>query len=412
MADSLWVDRKKEVNGAGLHALIIGVSDYEFLPGTDEFPKPGVVTLGLTKVNIPATGAFRVAQWLKSSYWHPTTQIKSIRLLLSPSKKEITPGEDPPKSEDDLRRAALAQATNSVPRANTANVEQAMLDWKADCQGDKDGIALLYVSGHGIQWGSKDDSIVLLDDFSKNEQFLNQAIDINKTRKGMMGSVMPQVQLYFVDACQIQPDEYKKFEEAGSPLGLTSTFGESETSSTPIYFGACGQTAAKGRSGPGTYFAEALVACLEGSALQGPNSQSSLPVAKAYWHAPVLGLLEPLQNAVSEIAAREKEKQDIVLGGRTRPAVFCASATTPVVTLLFDVDPDDAAKAAFAELWDWTGNTQVRKRMPCWERPLKVSSLPAGIYQLKVFASEPYKPESPIRVEARPPVWKQGITVP
>jgi hypothetical protein len=251
-----------------------------------------------------------------------------------------------------------------------------------------------------------------LEDFSKDELFLNQAIDVGATRKGMSGEDMPQLQLYFVDACQIHPDEHAKFEEAGAPLRFQSTFGGEDTRSSPIYFAACPQTAAKGRNGPGTYFAQALVSCLQGSALQGPDSQSTLPFAQQYWHASVLYLLEALQEAVTVIAAGDKEVQDPVLGGKTRRAIFCASPTTPIVTLVLDVNPDEAAKAAFAELLDWTGKTQVRPRVPCWTRPLTIASLPAGIYQLALSASEPYKPESPIRVEARPPVWKQSITVP
>lgn len=255
---------------------------------------------------------------------------------------------------------------------------------------------------------------MLLEDFAKDgsQQFLNQSIDVGRTMKGMSGTDMPQVQLYFVDACQIQPDEHAKFEDAGSPLRLNSQFGGPDMRSSPIYFGACPQTAAKGRNGPGTYFAQALVACLSGSALQGPDSQSTLRFAKQHWHATVSRLLEALQDAVTALAAIDKESQDIVLGGRTRPAVFCASATAPIVAVVLDVSPDDAAKASVAEIWDWSGSALITPPTPCWERPKTVASLPAGIYQLKVSASAPYKPESPIRVEARPPMWKQQITVP
>lgn len=412
MANSLWVDRKSTVHGAGLHALIIGVSDYQFLPAPGQFPDPKHVTLGLTKVRIPSTGAFRVARWIRDAYWHPTTEIKTIRMLLSPSASEITPTVTPSESEDDLMRAALAETIPTVPRADTANVEQALLDWQADCKGHPDDIAVLYVSGHGIQWGSKDDAIVLLEDFAKTQLFLNQAIDVGRTMKGMSGDDMPQVQLYFVDACQIQPDEHAKFEDAGSPLRLRSEFGGADLRSAPIYFGACPQTAAKGRSGQGTYFAQGLVTCLGANALQGPDSHSTLPVATTHWHATVSRLLEALQDSVTAIAAIDKEKQEVVLGGRTRPAVFCASQTPPQVTVVLDVAPDEAAKASFAEVWDWSGATQLTPRTPCWKRPTTVAKLAAGIYQLKVSASAPYKPESPIRVEARPPTWTQKITVP
>jgi len=309
---SLWVDRRGEVKGSGLHALIIGVSDYEFLPAPDQFPQPGRITLGLTKVNIPATGAFRVAQWFKEKYSHPTTQIKTIRVLLSASPDEL--------KQPDLPELATASAKQ--PRANSDEVWQALQDWQKDCEGSPDDIAVLYVSGHGIQWGSKDDAIVLLEDFSKDQLFLNQTLDVGRTLKGMSGDNMPQTQFYFVDACRIQPDEYKKYEDAGSPLRLRSQFTGEDLRAAPIYYAACPQTAAKGHRGKGTYFAEALIDCLDIYARQGPIKNSTLPIVRDYWHVNVSSLLMTLQDRITEVARPDKKKQDVMLGGMVRNAVF------------------------------------------------------------------------------------------
>jgi hypothetical protein len=397
---SLWVDKRSQDSSPGLHALVIGVSDYQFLPNANQFPELNRVTFGLTKVNIPATGALRVAQWLKTSYWHPTVQVKTIRLLLSPSQEELAQPGFP-----DLVAAALTQ-----PRALTQDVWKAMQEWKVDCRGHVDDIALLYVAGHGVQWGSKDDAIVLLEDFSKDELFMNYTIDVGKTLKGMSGDDMPQAQFYFVDACRIQPDEYAKYEYAGSPLALGSKFTGEDLRAAPIYYAACPQTTAKGHRGKGTYFAEALVDCLETYALQGPIKNSAMAVARDHWHVSVAGLLANLQDRLTEVARSDKEKQNVVIGGNVRTAVFCASATPPNVTVVVDVDPDGAAQVAFAELWNFNRSMPIKPRAPCLPRPLMLRDVPPGLYLLEVSAKAPFSPQL-IAVNAQPPEWKEPISL-
>lgn len=396
---SLWVDKRTEITGPGVHALIIGVSDYEFLPAPNQFPQAGRVTFGLTKVNIPATGAFRVARWLRDKYWHPNAKVKTIRLLLSPSEEELAQKDLP-----ELKAEARQQ-----PRAKRAEVWQAVQDWKQDCAGHPEDIAVLYVAGHGIQWGSKDDAIVLLEDFPKDERFLDWAIDIGKTLKGMSGDTMPQIQFYFVDACRIQPDEYSKFESAGDPVYPISKRGGDDLRAAPIYFAACPQTAAKGHRGRGTYFSEALVDCLDLYARQGPIKNSSLLAAQTHWHVSVSSLSDTLQDRIKEVARPDREKQDVVMGGLVRPAVFCASPAPPNVTVVVSVDPEDAAKLAFAELRDWSQSTVIKQSAPCVPRPLVLAEVPVGIYVLKVSVSGPNKNQYLFSVHAQPPEWNEPV---
>jgi len=337
---------------------------------------------------------------LKNKYWHPTTKLKTIRLLLSASPEELTQPNFP----------ELATASANQPRARRAEVRQALEDWQKDCKGNPGDIAVLYVAGHGIQW-NKDDAIVLLEDFSKDQWFLDYSIDIGRTLKGMSGDELPQTQIYFVDACRIQPEEHSKFENAGHPLDLSSGFTGADLRSAPIYYAACPQTAAKGKRGKGTYFAEALVDCLELFGRQGPDRNSSLTMAQQYWHVSVPDLLAPLKDRVTEIARADSEEQDVVLGGIVRPAVFCAAESPPNVTVVVDVDPDAAAKVAFAELWSSDQSTQIKDRAPCWERPLKLEKVPSGLYLLVVSAAAPYEPPKKIiAVNAQPPQWK-GDTI-
>src|SRR5262249_41216088 len=162
--------------------------------------------------------------------------------------------------------------------------------------------------------------------------FLDQSVGIRATVKGMRGGNMPQIQLYFVDSCRIHPDEYAKFQNAGNPVGLPSNFNGEDTRSSVIYYAACPQTRAKGRIGRGTYFAEALIDCLDGLALQSPILNSALPIAKTHWHINVVSLITPLQDQITAIAARDGETQKIVPGGMVIPQIFCATPTPPPVT--------------------------------------------------------------------------------
>lgn len=402
-----WVDRRAEVSGPGLHALVIGVSDYQYLPAAGQFPDLKKVTLGLTKVNIPATGAYRVANWFKTNYWHPTVRLKTIRLLLSPSQDEIKQPEFPELAE--FAKPDAASAAPSQTRAITSEVWQAMLDWQEDCRSHPDDIAVMYVAGHGVQWGSKDDAIVLLEDFSRDPSFMDYAVDVGGTMKGMSGADMPQSQFYFVDACRITPEEFGKQTYSGSPRRLPNNPTGDDLRAAPIYYGACPQTLAKGHRGRGTYFAEALVDCLD-SGQQGPIANSALPVAQSYWHISVASLLNALQDRVTLFAKADGEKQDVVMGGNARAAVLSARETPPPVRVVVDIVPEEAAQVVFAELWNELHVDKIRERQACIPKPLEMLDVAPGVYTLDIVATAPYQGKS-ISVVAQPPQWKKPIPI-
>lgn len=397
----LWADRTDAVEGPGLHALIIGVSDYTYLPAEGQFPVKGRFTLGLNKVNIPCTSVFRVAKWLRDDYWHPSVKLKSIDLMMSPSAIEITPEKNPPDNDDDRMRSevAAAAADPRVRRANTANVDAALKAWRARCVDRPQDIALLYVCGHGIQQGHQD-GIVLLEDFGEDDdRFLKETIDIGKTFRGMRADNLPQTQLYFVDACRMNASQLNDYLDQGEGVHVSGKIGP-EHRSAPIYFSAVSQTKANGEVGPGTYFSQALVRCFKRDALKAPDTQSDEEIER-YWHITVLGLQDKLQKAVDAVAG--KGVQTVVLGGATRAAFFSASKSVPTVTVELDVEPDKAARASEAELRTVGSNLNVRGGPhPCWERPLVIEDVPAGIYLLHVSAPDGFKPTSevPIVVDA------------
>lgn len=134
--------------GPQTHALVIGVSDYEFLPKDPLDPaQKDSATFDLSPVDCGASAAFQFATWLRDSYNRPSAPLGTVRLLISPSTLERT-------------HLALDAASkqSDVPPARAADVQVAIDDW-ADACADPKNVAILYVAGHGIEV-CKDDGVV------------------------------------------------------------------------------------------------------------------------------------------------------------------------------------------------------------------------------------------------------------
>jgi len=400
---SLWIERQ-EVTGPALHALIIGVSDYARLPATsDEFPPIDTVTLGLTKLKTPAAGAFRVAKWLASERcWHPTVKVKTIRLLLSPSTEE--------------QEKELGGLAEMPPRATAENVQRAVDDWKKSCKNNRDGVALLYVAGHGILWDTTYESVILLEDFGSPNRFLNQTIDVERTRRGMMGPGLPATQYYFADACKVNPDEVGRWPAdltPGTPIYLAEPK-NSAVICAPLYSAAYPGQTAKGYRGEGTYFAQALVECLEGYAWTPPNSAPKQEIEK-YFRITPGGLAESLQERITEIAGRHEEDQTILVGEYPpRLGVLSAIEGHPVAPFILRVDPDSAAQGTDAELYDEKGEPVFpgeSKKRSCYPPPLKEENVRVGAHSLTVSPVAPLKPDRRSVVVRPYEGWSGTITL-
>jgi hypothetical protein len=251
---------------------------------------------------------------------------------------------------------------------------------------------------------------VLLEDFSADQQFMKQTLNIGRTQEGMSGVDMPQIQLFFCDACSGTPNEYKEFENAGKGLSFRRESGVEDLRAAPIYHASCPGTVAMGHRGSGTYFAEALIDCLNGAAMDGIDLTAGPSIAGRYFHVKISRLLEALQSRTSQIAARDGQKQSVRLGGTLRSGIFSASPEPPQLETEVYVDPDVAARASEAQLWDWNESAAITKRTKCWERPAALGRVPCGIYQLKVYGSAPYRPEHTyIFIATTPPIARYEI---
>ena len=84
----LLFDRRTELgNSPGTHALVVGVSDYEFLPSHDKEADP---VFGLRGLASGALTAYRVAEWLLKSKDRLAAPLATLRLLVAPSARDWT----------------------------------------------------------------------------------------------------------------------------------------------------------------------------------------------------------------------------------------------------------------------------------------------------------------------------------
>lgn len=376
------------------HALVIGTSYYSYLPQNpgDPVPDDGRVTLGLEQATTPASSALALARWLETDYCNPDAPLGSIRLLVSPSREE--------KEQHD----ALATPEATVLCATTANVKAALRAWKHDCEKNRDHVAVFYAAGHGIQL-SKDDSIVLLEDFADpSENVLGCAMDIGAIWRGMSNESAAKTQFYFVDACRIKPGVFRRYEH--TPVGVTLDVEErGSAEAAPIFFSAAPRSFALGEPGRGTLFCQALLDCFALHGVNGPDEDDR-------WTVTTSSLLKSLPLRVAELAAEYREEQNAVLGGLAVEEVFHVLPQPPKVPLHISLKPQEASQFARAKLWD--GLTQEVIFENVGFTPSLDCKVPGGAYVLSVTIQADiaeYQSRGPVSVVAFPPECNKKVPV-
>ena len=377
-----------------MHALVIGTSYYSYLPQNPDDPAPDGVreTLGLSQATTPASSALAFARWLETEYHNPDAPLGSIRLLVSPSQEEKG------------RQDALANPEASVLSTTTANVKAALRAWKLDCEKNRDNVAVFYVAGHGIQL-SKDDSIVLLQDFGDPiENVLGCAMDIGAIWRGMSNQHAAKTQFYFVDACRIKPELFSRYES--TPVGVTlDVDGGGTVEVAPIFFSSAPRSYALGEPGRGTLFCQALLDCFALHGVEGPDRAER-------WTVTTTSLLKSLRTRVADLAAAYGEEQKTVPGGMPVDEVFHVLPGPPEVPLHISLKPKKACQFARAKLWDGLTDKVVFNDVeftPCLDR-----KVPSGTYVLAVQIQEDaakYKGKASVPVAAFPPECSMEIPV-
>ncbi|MFG1992242.1 caspase family protein [Actinoplanes sp. NPDC048988] len=339
-----WVDRTASLKPGQpvTHALVIGVSAYDHLPG-------GPLTFGLKSLSSTAAGAHRFAVWLRDHYHNPRAPLATIRLLLSPTAE----GEP----------------------ADREHVRNAVLGWQEDNYRNSSGTSFLYAAGHGVML-SHEDSLVLLQDFAKDRMVLDYSLDIGSVYHGMAGDQFPQSQVYFVDACRLRPEVFARFANLGTGVGLPSPFAAADRRSSSVYFSAAPGTLAYGRrDGEGTIFSAALLDCLGGLAVEAAGAGE--------FHVTGASLLRTLQEQVNSRARQYNAEQYVTGGGTGLSHVVHYFERPPAFPYAIWLDPDHARPFVRAEIWDGDRNGlladgRFEPNPASWD-------LPAGLHSLDVI---------------------------
>ena len=315
-AELLWSRPDIPADVATVHALVIGVSRYDYLPGGAGPTTTRSLLSGLSQLSAAATSAARVANWLRDHFDYPDVRLGSVRLLASPVDAErplpggVTP---PPATYDEVRRALFA--------------------WRADARETPGNLTLLYVAGHGIQTSNEGGILLLQDVGHPDYPVLDRALDVSSIRRGMVGdptdpeTSTPPVQYYFYDACRVQPSGVMSFEELQAGLRFDVPRGLAPDMSWVLWGSRSRDYALADPETRTTLFSKALLLTLESRA---PADQDGRTVR--------FGLFQmELETAVDELATEADEQQTVVPGGsgpvRTpiylRPLKAIGSAPAP-----------------------------------------------------------------------------------
>ena len=293
-AELLWSRPDLPADVATVHALVIGVSRYDYLPGGTGPTTTKSLLAGLSQLSAAATAAARVASWLRDNFDYPDVRLGSVRLLASPVESELPlPGgvTPPPATYDEVRRALFA--------------------WRADARETPGNITLLYVAGHGIQTSNEGGILLLQDAGHPDYPALDRALDVSSIRRGMVGdptdpeTSTPPVQYYFYDACRVQPPGVMSFDELQAGLTFDVPRGLAPDMSWVLWGSRSRDYALADPETRTTLFSKALLLTLESRA---PVDTDGRTVR--------FGLFQmELETAVDELAAEAEEQQTVVPGG-------------------------------------------------------------------------------------------------
>ena len=359
---ALIIDNRNAIAGPGVHALVVGVSDYKNLRDFNDAPvEPQWF---LTKLTSGASSAFAISQLLMRDKCR--LPLKTLRLLLSPHAEE-------------LARTPAIGASGASPATRQALEDEAKA-WRKDAMNEKDSITVFYFAGHGLQRGPED-GVGLLEDFKPDDgPPLAKSFEVGDIKDGMAPSdTHPNIamtQFYFMDACLTRPETQKKFVGVQVPEVFGAELNSIEYRSAPLMFSTVGGAIALGREGQPSYFAEALTLAFDRAA-EDPIDDGA---GNTVW--PVTSLT--VKNYLDYYYAKFSLGTQVTLNGIVGTPVLRNLPDPPNVDMSIEVQPD--AVGNDYNLWLLDGNdTPTPPCTPAGVKKIDVT-IPAGIYRVKVDA--------------------------
>lgn len=347
----------------GTHALIIGVSAYDYLLGGSKCgcSEQGSDS-GLGQLTAAARSADRFATWLMNDYRRKGFPLRSLRVLLSPT------------TEDEVSESLKGKlGEDSIPtRENVAN---AFRKFKNAAASHPDNIAIVYVAGHGVQF-TNTGAVLLLSDFAHpdhEEERYRGAVDMRAMHESMTYSSGARSQFWFVDICRQRAPEAREFEELAGVLKYDKGI-SGAVACSPLFLSASTGEQAFAKPGELTLFCEALMQALaEGNAASSDGERSSP------WLVSTSGLQMYLRKTVALLAEERDENQWIECTGIFNDEIFHECEKAPEVDLTIKVKDGMIGDNYSAKL------SQLERILydnhSTW--PL-ITRIPAGLYKIEV----------------------------
>jgi hypothetical protein len=404
MPNSLVIDNRATVQGPGLHALIVGVSEYTNLPNHDDPPDPA--TWDLKKLGAPALSAFRLMKWLEQPGLMLSRPLKTCRVLLSPSKAELA---IEPALPAFLAAHAAAGQNNGVPSATRDEFQEAAIAWRDDAKDDPENVTFFYFGGHGIQLGPEEAIMIFADIFDKKGPTLSRCARFSNLRNGMAPSAefdnIANRQFYFVDCCRYMPEPAKDLYNPQVPEVFEVTLNTLDRREAPVFFATVDGSIATGWRGQETVFAKALLHALKNGA-----DDAEEDVVSGSFVYPVRAT--SLKVAIESYILRNDLDQDVVLSSLVKDPVLVNLTSPPQIDLEVEILPPSLLGKCGVGLLD-EQQTALFQENPWKTSPIAKQSVPAGAYQIQITSNllrrNPYSKMTIINNRSKIP-WRHNLS--
>jgi Caspase domain len=275
------------VTGPGTHVLIVGIGDYLHLLGGTE-PRSDVAE-GMGQLDAPVNSARALANWFLDEFENANRPLASLALVLS----DRTPV---------VYEHVRSQRQEAVPRGTIGDVAVAIDNWVTRASSDQENQTVFFFCGHGVSSG---ESILLLRDFGavRNNRF-DGALNLNDF-VGAMQTMLPEYQLFLIDACRVPTGLAKAAMDSKVRLGRVcldpKDVGErgGKPAKQSVHHAASALSPSYGRIKGVSLYTEALI-----QAMSGGGAQSS-----EQWWVGTLGLQTALFDYTRRLATKEKVDQ-------------------------------------------------------------------------------------------------------
>lgn len=329
--------------GPGLHALLIGISDYPYLPGGAKEHEGRDYDLGMKQLASPALSAFKIACWLlQAGIRRLPKPLASLRILLAPSESERQRIGQMLTQSHRAREALTGCTHSAAEQCSLEKVSTALEEWRADCATDSESVAWFYFAGHGLQVLPREPVMLLSGYNRRGGPVLGEAIAFDDVFSGMEVTgefrKMALQQHFVVDACRSEFNALRDLVNASpsQPWSYRRASGH-KTRTYGTIFGTAGGKQSFG-SADGTVLAQALLRALHGEAADASLNNAS----KRAWIVKHYRLLEALELLVGQIAEQMEEAQTIEPGPMKDNVVWSSTPDTPILPVSIELIPADA----------------------------------------------------------------------